>query len=107
MAVIIPEGVRSLNNEVHTDSKENGTPKTIGDVEAVKIEEHTDPHSVIGISLVLGFIFMLLVDQISARRNQATNPAERNVTATVGLVVHAAGIDKKLEIRIVYLKPYG
>ncbi|XP_061381469.1 zinc transporter ZIP9 isoform X2 [Danaus plexippus] len=33
---------------------------------------------------------MLLVDQMSARYNDASNPTEKNVTATVGLVVHAA-----------------
>lgn len=93
LAVIIPEGVRSLNiAPIHLhEPGDNGTPKSFGDaVSAVKIEDESDPHSVIGVSLVLGFIFMLLVDQISARRNQATNPADRNVTATVGLVVHAA-----------------
>ena len=46
-----------------------------------------DLHSVIGISLVLGFIFMLLVDQCSARRSGGK---EKSVTATLGLVVHAA-----------------
>lgn len=46
-----------------------------------------DPHSLIGISLILGFVFMLLVDQCSARRSGVR---ERSVTATLGLVVHAA-----------------
>ncbi|KAK4881457.1 hypothetical protein RN001_004776 [Aquatica leii] len=41
-------------------------------------------------SLVLGFVFLLLVEQVSQSRNESLNPAERNVTATVGLVVHAA-----------------
>lgn len=56
LAVIIPEGVRSLipeGSHHHTSEKpdfdEHG---------------HKDPLSVIGISLVLGFIFMLLVDQV-------------------------------------------
>lgn len=34
---------------------------------------------------------MLLVDQISSSRNENRSPSERNVTATIGLVVHAAG----------------
>lgn len=34
---------------------------------------------------------MLLVDQLSSRYNDTTNPTEKNITATVGLVVHAAG----------------
>lgn len=38
-----------------------------------------------------GFVFMMLVDQISARRNeQIAAHADRNSTATIGLVVHAA-----------------
>lgn len=46
-----------------------------------------DPHTLIGISLVFGFVFMLLIDQCSSKRNGGK---ERSFTATVGLVVHAA-----------------
>ncbi|XP_045487241.1 zinc transporter ZIP9 [Pieris rapae] len=82
LAVIIPEGVRSLFAErTVTVVTKDYTPEPV---------EKQDLHSVIGISLVLGFIFMLLVDQLSTRYNGSTNPLERNVTATVGLVVHAA-----------------
>ncbi|CAK1546376.1 unnamed protein product [Leptosia nina] len=80
LAVIIPEGVRSLFAEQTVVTKDY-TPEP-----ATK----SDLHSVIGISLVLGFIFMLLVDQLSSRYNGSSNPVEKNVTATVGLVVHAA-----------------
>lgn len=41
--------------------------------------------------LFAGFVFMLIVDQMSSRYNDASNPTEKNITATVGLVVHAAG----------------
>lgn len=38
-----------------------------------------------------GFVFMLLVDQISQRKTQtASTTNSKNVTATIGLVVHAA-----------------
>lgn len=47
----------------------------------------SDLHSLIGISLIFGFVFMLLVDQCSAQRSGGK---ERSFTATVGLVVHAA-----------------
>lgn len=91
LAVIIPEGIRSLAtegqarhelhaNSVHPISHEGGVH-----------EVQSDPMSVIGISLVLGFVFMLLVDQISISQNATKNPSERNITATIGLVVHAAG----------------
>ncbi|XP_045508793.1 zinc transporter ZIP9 [Colias croceus] len=78
LAVIIPEGVRSLFGERAVTNYTAEPPV------------QTDLHSVIGISLVLGFIFMLMVDQLSARYNDSSNPVEKNVTATVGLVVHAA-----------------
>jgi zinc transporter 9 len=55
LAVIIPEGVRSLLHENVSKDTPNQT------------EPHQDKDvlSVIGISLVLGFIFMLMVDQVS------------------------------------------
>lgn len=46
-----------------------------------------DLHSLIGISLVLGFVFMLLIDQCSAKKSDGR---QKSVTATLGLVVHAA-----------------
>lgn len=71
LAVIIPEGIRSLFDG-----------ETVGEQGA-----HSDLHAHIGITLVLGFVFMLLVDQCSARRSGGR---ERSFTATLGLVVHAA-----------------
>ncbi|KAK0080873.1 hypothetical protein PV325_013207 [Microctonus aethiopoides] len=76
LAVIIPEGIRALFSS--TDSK---------DSHGAKPHESSDLHSLIGISLVLGFVFMLLVDQCSTRRSGGK---EKSVTATLGLVVHAA-----------------
>ncbi|XP_003698418.1 zinc transporter ZIP9-A isoform X1 [Apis florea] len=71
LAVIIPEGIRAL----FTGGNNNDQGV------------YSDPHSLIGISLILGFVFMLLIDQCSARRSGVR---ERSVTATLGLVVHAA-----------------
>ncbi|KAI8433271.1 hypothetical protein MSG28_015340 [Choristoneura fumiferana] len=85
LAVIIPEGVRSLFSE-----RSAPTVVTKDFTAQPPLHEEHDLHTVIGISLVLGFVFMLLVDQLSSRYNDATNPLERNMTATVGLVVHAA-----------------
>lgn len=102
LAVIIPEGVRSLTIE--------GTSHASTTIKAEEhhAHEHSDPLSVIGISLVLGFVFMVLVDQvswfffleffrfaadlfqISQSKNENLNPQDRNITATIGLVVHAA-----------------
>ncbi|XP_026331089.1 zinc transporter ZIP9-like, partial [Hyposmocoma kahamanoa] len=83
LAVIIPEGVRSLFSD-------RPLPTVTKDYTAEPPGHDDDLHSVIGITLVLGFVFMLLVDQLSSRYNDQSNPIEKNVTATVGLVVHAA-----------------
>jgi len=61
-------------------------------------EEHgAETHSIIGVALVLGFVFMLLVDQIGGNihssRSSTSDPSgsgRHKVTATIGLVVHAA-----------------
>ncbi|XP_025997433.1 zinc transporter ZIP9-A [Solenopsis invicta] len=71
LAVIIPEGIRALFTSEITNEK----------------ELHGDLYSLIGISLVLGFVFMLLIDQCSARKSDGRH---KSVTATLGLVVHAA-----------------
>lgn len=94
LTVIIPEGIRALyddqSSKIHTmpDVKNLAT---IG-LQVAKTEEteHSDDHSgTIGLSLVLGFIFMMLVDQISIRHSEGVS-TDRNITATLGLVVHAA-----------------
>lgn len=90
LAVIIPEGIRSLAVETpHSELHSNSVDVSVNHVH--NEEHHSDSMSVIGVSLVLGFVFMLLVDQISINRNASKNPSERNITATIGLVVHAAG----------------
>ncbi|XP_046975778.1 zinc transporter ZIP9 [Vanessa cardui] len=81
LAVIIPEGVRALFAERTVLVTKDYTPEP---------SRQDDLHSVIGISLVLGFVFMLIVDQMSSKYNETSNPTEKNITATVGLVVHAA-----------------
>ena len=50
---------------------------------------HQDHHSIIGTVLVIGFVCMLLVDQLSARRHKDDATGSK-ITTTIGLVVHAA-----------------
>lgn len=103
LTVIIPEGIRALyedskyhqHNElssvVDNLATKNNLNNNKNDINSIISEtiHHSDDHSsTIGLSLVLGFIFMLLVDQISQRRNNGPN--DKNITATLGLVVHAA-----------------
>jgi len=88
LSVIIPEGMQTLNMAYSPDKHNHG--------------EHDDDHHhhenpvphLIGVSLVLGFIFMLIIDQIAASKSRDIESGGRrgNVswTATLGLVVHAA-----------------
>jgi len=118
LAVIIPEGVNALYTDSHSHShhdhhhlhKSDGlansiTQRKILDDPHVSVasSEHDshsyvdiEPHALIGLMLVLGFVFMMLVDQLSSGTGHSHSgggsdgqPAV-NITATLGLVVHAA-----------------
>ncbi|VDN56064.1 unnamed protein product [Dracunculus medinensis] len=98
LSVIIPEGVESLYNSItgfflfdHCIISVNSRTIDLND----KMHGHDGNHSVIhksvGLSLVVGFIFMLLIDQ--ATRIVTSTGGEKSrykLTATVGLIVHAA-----------------
>lgn len=88
LIVIIPEGVRMLYSK---DTPEPSS-ETIKEPTGHHHHEAEDYSKTIGLSLVLGFVFMMLVDQISSRRNHSTegSDSKKNLTATIGLVVHAA-----------------
>lgn len=85
MSVIIPEGIRSLYMNLDKELKSENV-SGIGHV-----HEPPDHTRKIGLSLVLGFVFMILVDQLSQKHGSNTSSDEKNITATIGLVVHAAG----------------
>lgn len=107
LAVIIPEGINAMytsgdhshHHEPH--SKETEKHTATGHEHHEHHHSTMDVHSLIGITLVSGFIFMLIVDQIGGAHAHAHAPADteagqtlqqnRNrITATLGLVVHAA-----------------
>jgi len=118
LAVIIPEGVHALlfpsgeHHENHhvagkaTGANAGAAAEVGAHKEAIKLdaaathhhenESTIELHSWIGVALVLGFVFMLLVDQIGGHFHSHGGVAEpaagqRNkITATLGLVVHAA-----------------
>jgi len=122
LAVIIPEGVNALFADSHShphhhhDSHESVEAarivtqrKILGDAhqssvvtssgeESHHVSSGIEPHSLIGLMLVLGFVFMMLVDQLSSRAGHShsggSSPTDGqpavNITATLGLVVHAA-----------------
>lgn len=102
LTIIIPEGIRALYSEGHShgmnqighasipqSSSNDGS--SAGESAPISGEGAANEHSgTIGLSLVLGFIFMMIVDQISSRRGPDSYGSDRNSTATIGLVVHAA-----------------
>ncbi|XP_019728095.1 zinc transporter ZIP9 [Hippocampus comes] len=116
LAVIIPEGVHALYEEIlegggHHPPSQVGivaeASEAKGEVVAAAAEAvlaadghhehgHEQLHACIGVSLVLGFVFMLLVDQIgsshmhSAEDSESARVASSKITTTLGLVVHAA-----------------
>ncbi|XP_071790778.1 zinc transporter ZIP9-like [Asterias amurensis] len=124
LAVIIPEGVHALfegteDSHVHrgvnlpavapdgqalvAQPAEGNPPEANGDAHHHSHGKSNEEelHYVIGVSLVLGFVFMLLVDQIGGSHahshSQMSGEGENQgrtsrvgFTATLGLVVHAA-----------------
>ncbi|KAL1790046.1 zinc transporter ZIP9 [Sigmodon hispidus] len=108
LAVIVPEGVHALYEEVlegkhhqPSETKQNVIASDkAAEISAVHEHEHnhdhTQLHAYIGVSLVLGFVFMLLVDQIGSSHVHSTDdpetarPSSSKITTTLGLVVHAA-----------------
>ncbi|XP_012293549.1 zinc transporter ZIP9 isoform X1 [Aotus nancymaae] len=107
LAVIVPEGVHALYEDIlegkHHEASE--THNVIASDKAAEMSvvhehehshDHTQLHAYIGVSLVLGFVFMLLVDQIGNSHVHSTDDPEAarssnsKITTTLGLVVHAA-----------------
>ncbi|RWS17802.1 zinc transporter ZIP9-like protein [Dinothrombium tinctorium] len=101
LAVIIPEGVNTIYESAHEFNHHLKVPTSHPKSDDV-------PHSIIGVTLVLGFVFMLLIDQIANKHTSNTtytvaiseslengdsSPSFRHsskITATIGLIVHAA-----------------
>lgn len=103
LAVIIPEGVHALYEEVleakhqHVNEVKNADENSkTGETVSEPVHNHENLHAYIGVSLVLGFVFMLLVDQIGTSHvhntedPEAARTANSKITTTLGLVVHAA-----------------
>ncbi|KAM8947502.1 zinc transporter ZIP9-like [Pelodytes ibericus] len=95
LAIIIPEGIELLDG-----SSKGGPVKCQDVVQTENITESAEsgfsipPHFFIGLSLVMGFILMFLVDQIgsycSYHDPRTGMSAGTSITATLGLVIHAA-----------------
>ncbi|CAB0012355.1 unnamed protein product [Nesidiocoris tenuis] len=93
LSVIIPEGIRALLESVRAMPQKPSVGGTPDGTLTVAAEATEEVHSVIGLTLVIGFVVMLLIDQISsmhARDIEGGGGGRPKATATIGLVVHAA-----------------
>ncbi|XP_008935733.1 PREDICTED: zinc transporter ZIP9 isoform X2 [Merops nubicus] len=82
LAVIVPEGVHALYEDI-LEGKHHPASEVQHVMESEKVAEipavheyghdHSRLHAYIGVSLVLGFVFMLLVDQIGSSHVHATD----------------------------------
>lgn len=90
LTVIIPEGVNSLYTQRGIKPVTSPVQQEISNGETHEHHRTEEYSSTIGLSLVLGFVFMMVVDQISSRKSHEVM-GKRSATATIGLVVHAAG----------------
>lgn len=127
LSVIIPEGISTLyltqiKELVHEAQTEAHNGRKLGDATLTAASgtshhghshedelhgklEAIDPRNLVGITLVLGFLFMLLVDQLISQHkhhkalamavsdpegSNSVHTQGRSFTATLGLVVHAA-----------------
>ncbi|CAI5451529.1 unnamed protein product [Caenorhabditis angaria] len=100
---VLNEGIQRVVRSSGNDSVE--TKKFKREIETHSVNEneadsehghshsHGNVHGQIGYSLVLGFVLMLLVDQIGSAavaRNDRSGRSRIGLSATIGLVVHAA-----------------
>lgn len=119
LAVIIPEGVHVMysnhHSHVHHLEKLNVKDRVVLDHASAQSrdpEQHAEHeslhghegavnvHSLIGVALVAGFITMLLIDQLcggshvhsapDVEHTQSPSQNRNKITATLGLVIHAA-----------------
>uniref|UniRef100_A0A1A8PZ18 Zinc transporter ZIP9 n=1 Tax=Nothobranchius pienaari TaxID=704102 RepID=A0A1A8PZ18_9TELE len=94
LSITIPEGVGLLEDSWRASPSSdvpsglNASGKTVS-----ASEEGPPPRFYIGIALTFGFTFMFAVDQIGdflSMRAQTTRASNSHITATLGLVIHAA-----------------
>lgn len=96
LAIVIPEGVSLLEESWSAASSSSPAPSSLNDSEksVTSTEGHPPPRFLIGVALTFGFTLMFVVDQIGnyfSMKNQSAQLHNRvGLTATLGLVIHAA-----------------
>ncbi|XP_053316633.1 zinc transporter ZIP9-like [Spea bombifrons] len=95
LAIIIPEGIELLDGSSAGDPiKCQNVADDLNITKSAETNSSIPPHFFVGVSLVSGFILMFLVDQIGSYcsyHDPTTGmSAGTSITATLGLVIHAA-----------------
>ncbi|XP_041866466.1 zinc transporter ZIP9 [Melanotaenia boesemani] len=95
LAITIPEGVGLLEDSWRASSSSSDVPSCLNasDKNAASTDGSPPPRFYIGVALTFGFTFMFAVDQIASyfsTRDQTTQTNTVHITATLGLVIHAA-----------------
>ncbi|KAM8859600.1 zinc transporter ZIP9 [Spinachia spinachia] len=94
LAITIPEGVGLLEESWRAASSDVPSSLNSSEKNSSSKEKGLPPRFVIGGALTFGFTFMFIVDQIGnylSMRDQTTRvPNAVGITATLGLVIHAA-----------------
>ncbi|GAA6213962.1 zinc transporter ZIP9-like [Lates japonicus] len=95
LAITIPEGVGLLEESWRASSISDVPPALNGsERNSTSTERGLPPRFFTGVALTFGFTFMFVVDQIGSyisMRDQTTRlPNSVGITATLGLVIHAA-----------------
>ncbi|XP_023137400.2 zinc transporter ZIP9 [Amphiprion ocellaris] len=96
LAITIPEGVGLLEKSWRESSSSSDELSGLNASEknTTSTERGLPPRFFIGVALTLGFTFMFVVDQIGSycfmRDQRSSLPNSVHITATVGLVIHAA-----------------
>lgn len=95
LAIVIPEGVGLLEESWRASSSDFPSSQNSSDKNVTETtDEGPPPRFFIGVALTFGFTLMFIVDQIgnyfSMRGQSAGLTSSVGITATLGLVIHAA-----------------
>lgn len=94
LAIVIPEGVGLLEEAWEASSSDPPSSLNSSDTNVTSTDEGPPPRVFIGVALTLGFTLMFIVDQLGnyfsmkSQSNHLHNSV--GITATLGLVIHAA-----------------
>ncbi|XP_056148073.1 zinc transporter ZIP9-A [Lampris incognitus] len=94
LAIIIPEGVDLLESWRAPSCSVAAPSQNASETTEPPLDGGLPPRFFIGLALVVGFTFMFVADQIagycSVRDSQSCLSHSASITATLGLVIHAA-----------------